>query len=255
MLEGVRFLFQPAVMLFSGAVHLGPLRVSVYGLFAAVGLVGAGGGGRWSAKLVGLTAESVWDVGLFGLGAAFVISRVLLVVRDWHTFRLLPIVVLALPSFTYTAMALTAVAVGIYLRWKKIPVLAGLDAWAPGAALLAGALSLGHWFEGTDAGMPTNLPWGVHAPGIGRVQPVQLYGFAGSVVLFAVLMGMLRRRLKRGVVAEVALAAGGCLAFLLALITQPVDWGGSGWLEPGEWIAIGAVVAGGLLLMRTKEFG
>jgi phosphatidylglycerol---prolipoprotein diacylglyceryl transferase len=151
-------------------------------------------------------------------------------------------------------MALTAVAVGLYMRWKKLAVLAVMDAWAPGAALLAGALSLGHWFEGTDAGMPTNLPWGVHAPGIGRVQPVQLYGLAGSVMLFAVLVRMVRQRLRRGVVAEVGLVVGGCLAFSLALITQPVDWGGSAWLEPGEWIAIGAVVAGGLMLMRTKEF-
>jgi phosphatidylglycerol:prolipoprotein diacylglycerol transferase len=254
MLEGVRFLFQPAVMLFSGAVHLGPLRVSVYGLFAAVGLVAAMAVVRWSATLAELTGESVWDVGLFGLTAAFVISRLLLIVRDAHTFVLLPIVVLALPSFTYGGMALTAVAVMIYMRWKKLPVLRLMDAWAPGAALLAGALSLGHWFEGTDMGMPTNLPWGVHAPGIGRVQPVQLYGFAGSMVLFAVVVMMLRRRLGRGVVAGVALVVGGLMAFGLALIMQPVDWGGSAWLEPGEWIAIGAVVAGGLMLMRTKEF-
>jgi phosphatidylglycerol:prolipoprotein diacylglycerol transferase len=84
---------------------------------------------------------------------------------------------------------------------------------------------------------------------------VQLYGLAGSVVLFAVLMGMgmLRRRLRPGVVAGVALVVGGVMAFLLAMMTQPVDWGGSAWLEPGQWIAIGAVVMGGLLLMRMKE--
>jgi phosphatidylglycerol---prolipoprotein diacylglyceryl transferase len=248
----VSFLFQPAVI-FSGAAHLGPLRVSVYGVFAAVGLLAALGVGQWSAKLARLTAESIWDVGLFALTAAFVISRVMLVVQDAHTFVLLPWVVLALPSFTYSGMALTAVAVVVYVWWKRLPVLAVMDAWAPGAALLAGALSLGHYFEGTDAGMPTSLPWGVHAPGIGRVQPVQLYGLAGSVVLFAVLMGMLRRRLRPGVVAGVALVVGGVMAFLLAMMTQPVDWGGSAWLEPGQWIAIGAVVMGGLLLMRMKE--
>jgi phosphatidylglycerol---prolipoprotein diacylglyceryl transferase len=248
----VSFLFQPAVI-FSGAVHLGPLRVSVYGVFAAVGLLAALGVGQRSAKLAGLTAESIWDVGLFALTAAFVISRVMLIVRDAHTFVLLPWVVLALPSFTYSGMALTAVAVVVYVRWKRLPVLAVMDAWSPGAALLAGALSLGHYFEGTDAGMPTSLPWGVHAPGIGRVQPVQMYGLAGSVVLFAVLMGMLRQRLRPGVVAGIALVVGGVMALLLAMMMQPVDWGGSAWLEPGQWIAIGAVVMGGLMLMRMKE--
>ena len=240
-------------MFVSGAVRLGPLRVSVYGLFAAVGLLAAMGAGQWSAKLAGLTAESMWDAGLFALTAAFVISRVTLIVRDVHAFVSLPWVVLALPSFTYSGMALTAVVVAAYVRWKKLPVLAVMDAWAPCAALLAGALSLGHYFEGTDAGMPTNLPWGVHAPGMGRVQPVQMYGVAGSVVLFAVVVGMLRRRLRRGIVAEVALVVGGLMAFLLAMMTQPVDWGGSVWLEPGQWIAMGAVVVGGLMLMFSKE--
>ena len=240
-------------MFVSGAVRLGPLRVSVYGLFAAVGLLAAMGAGQWSAKLAGLTAESMWDAGLFALTAAFVISRVTLIVRDVHAFVSLPWVVLALPSFTYSGMALTAVVAAAYVRWKKLPVLAVMDAWAPCAALLAGALSLGHYFEGTDAGMPTNLPWGVHAPGMGRVQPVQMYGVAGSVVLFAVVVGMLRRRLRRGIVAEVALVVGGLMAFLLATMTQPVDWGGSAWLEPGQWIAMGAVVVGGLMLMFSKE--
>jgi phosphatidylglycerol---prolipoprotein diacylglyceryl transferase len=249
----VSFFFQPAAMFVSGAVRLGPLRVSVYGLFAAVGLLAAMGAGQWSAKLAGLTAESMWDAGLFALTAAFVISRVTLIVRDVHAFVSLPWVVLALPSFTYSGMALTAVVVAAYVRWKKLPVLAVMDAWAPCAALLAGALSLGHYFEGTDAGMPTNLPWGVHAPGMGRVQPVQMYGVAGSVVLFAVVVGMLRRRLRRGIVAEVALVVGGLMAFLLATMTQPVDWGGSAWLEPGQWIAMGAVVVGGLMLMFSKE--
>jgi phosphatidylglycerol:prolipoprotein diacylglycerol transferase len=249
----VSVLFQSAVII-SGAVHLGPLRVSVYGVFAAVGLLAALGMGQWSARLAGFTAEQMWDGGLFALTAAFVISRMTLIVRDVHTFRSLPWTVLALPSFTYSGMAMTAVAVAGYVRWKRLPVLTLMDAWAPGAALLAGALSLGHYFEGTDAGMPTELPWGVHTPGIGRVQPVQLYGFAGSVVLSAVLAGMLRRRLRRGVVAEVGLVVGGGLAFLLALITQPVDWGGTAWMEPGEWIAMGALVVGGLMWLRTKEW-
>ena len=129
-----------------------------------------------------------------------------------------------------------------------------MDAWAPCAALLAAALSLGHYFEGTDAGMPTSLPWGVQAPGIGRVHPVQLYGFAGAVVLFAVLLGMLRRPLKRGVVAGAALVAGGLMAFGLAMITQPTVWGGAAWLDPVQWIGLVAVVVGSLMLMFQKEF-
>ena len=251
----VNFFFQPAVVYVQGVVRLGPLRVSVYGLFAAVGLVAALGLSQRTAKMVGgrLTGEQLWDAGWFAVTAAFVISRLLLIARDWKAFRTIPLAVLSLPSFTYLGMGLTVVAVAGYVRWKRLPMLAAMDAWAPCAALLAAVLSLGHSFEGTDVGMPTSLPWGVQAPGFGRVQPVQLYGFAGSVVLLVVLLRMLRGRLRAGVVAGVALVAGGAMAFGLDMLSQPTMWGGTAWLEPGQWIALGAVVAGTLMLMFQKE--
>lgn len=252
MLEGVS-IFESAAMLMPGVVRLGPMRVSVYGLWSAVGLIAALWLSQRTAKRVGIAGEQLWDAGWFAVTAAFVISRVLLVVRDWHALMTIPLALLSLPSFTYAGMGLTALAVVVYVKWKKLPMLAVMDAWAPCAALLAGALSLGHYFEGTDVGMPTSLRWGMKAAAGGRVWPVQLYGFAGAMVLFAVLMSMLRRPWRRGVVAGVALLAGGLMAFGLALIMQPVDWGGNAWLDPGQWIAIGAVVAGTLMLMFQKE--
>ena len=253
MLEGVS-IFDSAAILTAGVVRLGPMRVSVYGLWAAVGLIAALWLSQRTAKIVGMAAEQLWDAGWFAVTAAFVISRVLLVVRDWHAFLTIPLALLSLPSFTYGGMGLTVLSVMAYVRWKKLPRLATMDAWAPCAALLAAALSLGHYFEGTDAGMPTSLRCGMRAAGGGREWPVQLYGFAGAVVLFAVLMGMLLRPLRRGVVAGVALVVGGVMAFALALITQPVDWGGNAWLDPGQWIGLGAVVVGTWMLMFEKEF-
>jgi phosphatidylglycerol:prolipoprotein diacylglycerol transferase len=251
----VNFLFQPAVIFFPGPMGLGPFWVSVYGLFAAAGLIAALLLSQRTARLAGLVAQELWDASLFAIVAAFVISRLLLIVRDPQALLSVPMKVLALPSFTYGGMALTALAVAAYLKWKRLPVLAVLDAWAPCAALLAAALSLGHFFEGTDAGMPTRLPWSVHVPGLGRVQPVQIYGVAGSLVLFAVLMRMLQRRLRAGmagVVAGVALVAGGGIAFLIDMLTQPAESGGA-WLDPGQWIALGAMVVGTLMLTFLKE--
>ena len=254
----VSFFFHPAVMIVSGVLRLGPLRLSIYGLFAAVGFIAALSVSQWTAKVAGIGSEDLWDAGWFAVTAAFVISRLLLIARDPHAFVTLPLVVLALPSFTYGAMALTAVVVLAYVRRKKLPMLAVMDAWAPCAALLACALSLGHFFEDTDVGMPTSLPWGVQVPDAGRVQPVQIFGFAGSLLLFVVLTRMLQRRLHAGVVAGVALVAGGAMAFLLDMITQPTAWGGSAWLDPGQWIAMGAMVLGAWILTRmlmfSKEF-
>jgi phosphatidylglycerol:prolipoprotein diacylglycerol transferase len=252
----VSFLFQPAVILVSGVMRLGPLRVSVYGLSAAVGLLAALWLSQRTAPLAGLEAQQLWDASLFGVTAAFVISRLLLIVGDPHAFRLYPLVVLALPSFTYSGMALTALAVAAYLKWKRLRLLAVLDAWAPCAAVLAVALSVGLFFEGTDAGMPTRLPWGVVVPGsagLVRLHPVQIYAAVASLLLFAVLMWLLQRRVRAGIPAGVALIAGGALAFLLDMLTQPFESGGNAWLEPGQWIALGAMVAGALLLTSLKE--
>ncbi len=233
---------------------LGPLWVSVYGVFAAAGLIAALLLSQRTARFAGLVAQQLWDASLFAVVAAFVISRLLLIARDPEAFLSVPFKVLALPSFTYGGMALTALAVAAYLMWKRLPVLAVLDAWAPCAALLAAALSLGHFFEGTDAGMPTRLPWGMPMPGMGRVQPVQIYAAAASLVLLAVLLRMLQRRLRAGVVAGVALVAGGAVTFLLDMVMQPAESGSGAWLDPAQWIALGAMVVGTLMLTFLKEF-
>jgi phosphatidylglycerol:prolipoprotein diacylglycerol transferase len=237
------------VTLASGVVRLGPLRVSGYSLCAAVGLLAALWLSQRTAKLAGLSAESLWDAGIFTVAAAFVISRLLLIARDAHAFLRYPLLILALPSFTYLGMALTTVATLVYLRRHKLPLLRVLDAWAPCAALLAAALSLGHWVEGSDEGMPTRLPWGVASP-IGRVHPVQLYAVVAALALGAALLRLLLRQPRTGIVAAVALLAGGLIVFRLEMITQPDLT--AGWLEPGQWIAVASMLAGIVLGMSPQ---
>jgi phosphatidylglycerol---prolipoprotein diacylglyceryl transferase len=232
------------------------MRLPVYGLFAAIGLVAALWLSLRTARLVGLAAEQLWDAGWFAVAAAFVISRLLLIGGNARAFLRLPLAMLSLPSFTYGGMALTALGVVIYLRWKRLPLLRALDAWAPCAAMLAAMLSLGRFFEGTALGMPTSLPLGTVVPGsagLVRLQPVAVYGTVASVVLLVVLMRLLERRLRAGMVAGVALVAGGAVSFLLDMITQPMESSGGAWLEPVQWVAVGAMGLGMLMISLLKE--
>ena len=240
------------MVLLPGRLRLGPFRLPEYGVFAALGLIAALWLSLKTARLAGLEAEAVGDAGLFGVLAAFVISRLLLVAGDPHGFMRLPLVMLSLPSFTYGGMAITALVVVAYLRWKRIRLLRVLDAWAPCAAALAAMLSLGRFFEGADPGMPTRLPWGRVVPGSGglvHLQPVQIYAALAAVVMLVVLVRLLERRLRAGMVAGIALVAGGAASFLLDMITQPTVAGGSAWLDPVQWIALGAMVVGVLMLL------
>jgi phosphatidylglycerol:prolipoprotein diacylglycerol transferase len=252
----VSFFVQTATILVPGQLRLGTVRVPVYGVFAAVGLVAALGLSLTTARRVGLAAEELWDAGLFAVVAAFVLSRLLLIGGDVRGFLQLPMAMLALPSFTYGGMVLTAVAVAAYLQWKRLPLPRVMDAWAPCAAVVAAMLSLGRFFEGTDLGMPTRLPWGMVVSGSGglmRLQPVAICAAVASVGLLVVLMRLLERRLRAGLVAGVALVAGGAVGFVLDMITQPSVSGGSAWLDPVQWVAVGAMLVGGLMLTFLKE--
>ncbi len=238
----------------SGIVRIGPLRLSAFGLCAAIGLIAAFALMRRTASLAQLDPEPLWDAGLFAVMMAFLLSRALLIANDPHGFLAFPLIMLGLPSLTYLGIALTAVATLLYLRRKRLPILAVLDAWSPCAALLAVALSLGHHLEGTNPGMPTALPWGLHLDGTTiRIHPVQLYAAAAALVLTGALLPLLRRQRQPGRTTGTALAAGGLVAFLLDLITQPAA-ANEAWLEPRQYVALGAVVAGLALITSLKEF-
>jgi phosphatidylglycerol:prolipoprotein diacylglycerol transferase len=240
-------------------LRVGHLRLSVYGLCAAVGLIAALWLSQRTAKLAGLSPEKLWDAGVLSICAAFVVSRLLLIARDPSAFVKYPLLVLALPSLTYGGMALTVVIVWGYLRWKRLALRDVVDAWAPCGALLGALLSLGHLLEGTDVGMPTRLPWGVLIRGDeawGRVQPVQIYAMVTALVLLSALLWMLRQRPRRGLVAGVALAGGGAISFLLEMLTQPVTGMNGAWignlLEPGQWLSLASMLAGVWILVTAK---
>jgi phosphatidylglycerol:prolipoprotein diacylglycerol transferase len=231
-----------ALTMMPGVVRLGGMRLSVFGLCAAVGLVAAFVAMRWTAPLAGVDRDGVVDAGMLGLTVAFVMSRVLLVVENWRVFQAYPLLVLELPSLTYGAMASVAVAVVVYLQWKRMSMLRVLDAWAPSAAVLAIALSIGHWFEGSDAGMPTRMPWGVRDSVLGRVQPVQWYAVAAALVVLALMLRVLLKPHAPGQVVQAGLIPGGLAAYGIALMTQPEP--GVLGLESRQWLALVALGVG-----------
>jgi len=245
-----------AAMLIPGVVRVGALRVPVFGIFASLGLVGALWLSQRTAKAAGVDAEKLWDAGMFAVVAALVVSRVLVIAMDFRAFLAYPLLVLSLPSLTYGGIALTGLLVWLWLRWKKLPVLRVMDAWAPCAMVLWAALSLGHFIEGTDAGMPTKMPWGVVTPGdtvLGKVHPVQIYALIVAVALCLWLLRMLTKVHQAGMVASVALMLGGAISFALGMVRQPMESMGDSWLDPSQWVAVVAMVVGVLIFVVSEN--
>jgi phosphatidylglycerol:prolipoprotein diacylglycerol transferase len=243
------------MMLLPGVIRLGHTRVSLFGFFAAAGLITAISLSQRTARLAGVSAQKLWDAGIFLVFSAFVLSRVLLIAQDFPAFLRYPLIVLSLPSLTYGGMALTAIATLIYLRITALPLLGTLDAWSPCATLLAAVLALAHFVEGTDAGMPTRLPWGMPTPGdtmLGKVHPVQIYSMLVALALTAYLLRLLARPHAAGAVAATTFLYGGLASFLLGMITQPTETNGDAFLDPGQYVALTAAAVGAWLFSRQR---
>lgn len=239
-----------------GMISLGPLRVPLFGVLAALGVIAALLLSQRTARHTSVSPSALWDAGMVLVAASFLASRLLLILAAPQTFRRVPVTVLLLPSLTPFAVLLACAATLLWLRWKRLPLREVLDAWAPCVAVFFAVLSLAHLAEGTDAGMPTRLPWGVVTPGdhiLGRVHPVQLYAFAAWLAIAAVTLRVLHRRSWSGEAAAWALALGGTASFLLDLLRQPAEVQGDSWLEPGQYLALVAAAAGAWQLLRPRS--
>ena len=188
-------------------LHAGHLTLPTFGVLAAVGLMCALALSQYTARLAGSDPDQLWNAGLFAIIAAFILSRLLLVIEHLSSFVRFPLLLLAVPSLTATGLLLTVIATFLWLRFKRIPILPALDAWAPCASLVWAFLALGHFFEGSDPGM--------------NDRPVALYAAILAAALTVWLFQSLKRPHKTSHIAALALALTGIVQFFLSFLRQP----------------------------------
>lgn len=232
--------------------HLGHLTLPTFGALAALGLIAALLLSERTAAPAHISAPKLWNAGIFAVCAAFLLSRVLLIVTYWKNFRAFPILVLTVPSLTATGLLLTAIATAAWLYWRQIAILRALDAWAPCGALIWAALALGHFAEGSDPGLPTTLLWGF-APMPGeavRLHPVALYVAVAALLLAVLGLQLLRRDPPAGATAGATLTTAGFAQFLLSFFRQPGETTFLN-LDLLQIAAISMILAGLVLLTRT----
>ena len=229
-------------------IHSVHFLLPTFGVLAALGLMAALTLSLRTAALTGLSPDKLWNAGLVILLSAFILSRLLIILANPFRFFVYPLLVLTLPSLTATGILLTIVATTIYLRLRNLPLLETLDAWAPCATLTWAFLALGHFAEGSDAGLPTTLPWGLRIPPDRTpLHPVALYAAVAASLLTVLLLLQLPRRHHSGDTLAFALAAAGTTQFLLTFFRQPYPY--EGLLDPIQWIALVMIAAAGLILL------
>jgi phosphatidylglycerol:prolipoprotein diacylglycerol transferase len=179
---------------------------------------------QYTARLAGADPDQLWNAGLFAVIAAFVLSRMLLVVEHLSSFVRFPVLLLAVPSLTAGGLLLTAIATFFWMKARRTPILPALDAWAPCATLVWAFLALGHFFEGSDPGMPTTLPVAVRMPGDSIAQhPVGLYVALLALAITAASVLLLRLHPRPGDVIALVLVLAGVGQFFVSFLRSPED--------------------------------
>jgi phosphatidylglycerol---prolipoprotein diacylglyceryl transferase len=234
-------------------IHSGHLLLPTFGVLAATGLMAALTLSLRTATIVGLSPDKLWNAGLFTLLSAFVLSRLLIIAANLHNFLTYPILLLTLPSLTTTGIFLTILATLIYLRIRHLPILETLNAWSPCATLIWAFLALGHFAEGSDAGLPTTLPWGLSIPpDHTRLHPVALYAAIAAALLTLILLRELKHSSQPNDTIATALVAAGTIQFLLTFFRQPYPYTTSTLytaLDPIQWIALGMIVVAAVIVL------
>jgi phosphatidylglycerol---prolipoprotein diacylglyceryl transferase len=239
-------------------LHLGRFALPTFGVLAALGLMAALTLSLRTATLVGIDPEALWNAGLFSILSALILSRLLLVILNFKSFVSYPLILLALPSLTPTAILLSILATALYLRIKKLPLLSTLDAWAPCATLVWSFLALGHLAEGSDPGLPTNVPWKILSPTRGAyLHPIALYASLAAATISFVTFRYLQQKPHPGRTIAFSLAASGLAQFLITFFRHPTEaldpTPGSlaNILDPIQWVALAMLVAAGIIFLQT----
>jgi phosphatidylglycerol:prolipoprotein diacylglycerol transferase len=135
-------------------------------------------------------------------------------------------------------------------------LLATLDAWAPCATLTWAFLAVGHFAEGSDPGLPSNLPWAMStAPGSLRLHPVALYTALAAVMITGILLRQLSTRQRSGDIFALAMALSGITQFLLTFLREPAFFDNTlgNLLDPIQWVALGMIVTAALLWQQPRR--
>jgi phosphatidylglycerol:prolipoprotein diacylglycerol transferase len=184
--------------------RLGPVTIHSYGTLLAIGILLALWLAQRRAPAAGLSAEHVWNLGVYMVLAALAGAKLWLVLADWPYYRQNPGEIFSLSTLqaggVWYGGLLTAVAVALlYARSVKLPFARLLDVYAAPLALGHAIGRLGCFTAGCCYGKPTMMPWGVvftdpyahqlvGTPLGLRLHPTELYEAAAEFINFFILL-------------------------------------------------------------------
>lgn len=177
------------------ALQLGPFVLPTYPLALILAGWAALAVAARAAKRLGLDPDHLYNAGLYGFIGAVIGGRLAHVIAYWSAYRSQPLEVFGFntTAFLLLPAVLTGLAVaGFYIYRRRLPLVAMLDAFAPGLLVGLGIAAFGAFLAGRNPGAASSLPWAVEQWGVRR-HPVQLYEAVGLLAVAALVWRMIER--------------------------------------------------------------
>jgi phosphatidylglycerol:prolipoprotein diacylglycerol transferase len=241
-------------------LHLGPVSIPSYGLLLAAAFLVATGLTEREFRRKGLGRNRGWDSGVVAIIVGLIGARINYMFE--HPERghdLLKTLFSGAGLTWYGGFILGLLAVLVFWRMKKVPILSGLDAVAPAIALGYAIARIGCQLSGDgDYGKPSTLPWAMAYPNgtvptLVRVHPTPVYELLLMLVVFSVLWGRRKRKQAAGFVFWLYLIGQGLERFLVEFVrtNKPVLVG----LTEAQIVSIAMILVGAGLLLRRRPAG
>jgi len=179
----------------------GVITVYTYGVLVATGVVLGLLYARRQAARMGLPPREVWNLGIYMIFSALIVSKLWLVFTNWDYYaanrsEILSVTLLQSGGTFYGGVLGAVLAILVYSRTRRWPLLPVFDISAGG---------LGCFAAGCCFGKPTTLPWGVTFtdPEAARLagtplgvplHPTQLYEAAAEFLNFLLLVWLSGRQ-------------------------------------------------------------
>lgn len=251
--------------------HIGSLIIPSYGALAATGALVALFLAQRTARMAGVDPARLWNLCIVSMCAALVAERLLLVAANWSAIRLHPQWTLGLAMVHHPLVAgigvlAAAGSAALYVRLRRMPVLATADALAPPLALGLACEQVGALMAGSGYGTEANVPWAVtyQSPAAALwsgtplgipLHPVQAYAALAFLTVGTLLLVWLPARRREGDIAGLCLMGMGAAIYLTELWRDPEGRGEilKGALDGPQIAAVLMVIVGAWILLERNK--
>ena len=245
-------------------ISIGSFYIPTYGVLVALGFLA----GLWVtlhlARRAGLAPEKITNLAVYCAIAGIIGAKLFMFLFDLGDYVRNPGQIFSLETLQAAGVFhggfLAAILfAAFYMRREQLPVLGTMDVFAPGIAIGQAIGRLGCFAAGCCWGRECDLPWGVRfrsdaaspVPLDKTLHPVQLYESAADLLIFFLLFRRAQQKHPSGQVIGLYMVLYSTARVIIEFY-RVHEQSLVGPFSLTQWIALGVLVAGAVILARTR---